>query len=67
MKTYGQIKYEAEQAYYAEHGEGVLKEHICEWDKCPTVLAKGASEAGAQAAIEEFKRRHNIVIPPEED
>jgi hypothetical protein len=36
------------------------------WETLP-FGAKESEEAGAQAVIEEFKRRHNIVIPPEED
>ena len=67
MKTYGQIAYEAKEAYYAEHGETPLKNNPGKWEENPTELAKSASEHGAQAVIEEFKRRHNIVISPEED
>ena len=67
MKTYGQIGYEAKEEYYAKYGEAPLKGNPRKWEDNPTDLAKGASEACAQAVIEEFKRRHGIVITPEED
>ena len=67
MKTYGQIDYEARDAYFTEHGGEVFKATKLEWDKHPTPLAKGACEAGAQAVIAEFCARNDIIITPEED
>ena len=58
-KPYGQILFAAEQAYYAANAaEGSPLNHICDWEKCPTALAKAAKEAGAAAVIEEWRARN---------
>jgi len=63
MKTYGQILSETRKAYLdaGSHIGGNFND--VEWLK----FVNEASEEAAKAVIEEFKRRHNIVIPPEED
>lgn len=70
MKTYGQINLETIQMFEA-HGDlfaGLLGQPQPRWRRDSAIEAiKGVHEAGAQAVIEEFKRRHNIAIPPEED
>jgi len=64
VKTYGQISFEG---YMKKMNPEVQPEEFDgAWEALP-LGAKGSEEAGAQAVIEEFKRRHNIVIPPEED
>ena len=63
MKTYGQISNEAFMRHFFK--EEVSQEEL---DKMWRLLpAKEPHEASAQAVIEEFKRRHSIVITPEED
>ena len=62
MKTYGEVNWEAIKAYVASRGW----ESESQW-RHESEIVMASSEAGAQAVIEEFKRRHNIVIGPEED
>ena len=66
MKTYGQISNKAYGQIYSEARDAFYEEHR-KYGIDFTTLTRASSEAGAQAVIEEFKRRHNIVIPPEED
>ena len=53
-KSYGQIAFEAKQAYYAENGTGAITVK-CDWNENPTPLAKAAFEAAAQAVIAAYK------------
>lgn len=61
MKTYGKIDLEARLAYCAARDDGFI-----DWEEAKRI-AEECSEAGAQAVIDEFKRRHEIVIVSEED
>lgn len=63
MKSYGQISNEAFIRHFFK--DNPSQEELDRMWAATT--AKGPHEASAQAVIEEFKRRHNIVIPPEED
>jgi hypothetical protein len=40
-KSLAEIAYTAQQDYYAEYGEGALK-NKCKWDTHPTALAKAS-------------------------
>ena len=63
MKSYGQISNEAFLRHFFK--EEVSQDELDRmWELLPS---KKPHEESAQAVIEEFKRRHNIVIPPEED
>ena len=71
MKTYGQVDYEARLDWEAKNEPfaiylGTQPDPKRAWHLV-IEQTRAMSETGAQAVIEEFKRRHNIVIPPEED
>jgi len=61
MKTYGKIDLEARLAYVAAKDDGLVS-----WEEALRITQE-SSEAGAQAVIEEFKRRNGIAFAPEED
>ena len=69
MKSYGRIDFEAHNLAVSEAefpDESVETAALGEIWNAIKDMQRGW-EAGAQAVIEEFKRRHNIVISPEED
>ena len=60
MKSYGQTSFEGYMRRM--NPEVPAEEFDGAWEALPSGT-KESEEAGAQAVIEEFKRRHNIVIP----
>jgi uncharacterized protein YeaC (DUF1315 family) len=63
IKSYGQINFEAEEEIFRRTTPANF---LMKWGQAHQ-LVKEAAEAGAQAVIEEFCARHNIVITPEDD
>ena len=55
MKTYGKIDLEARLAHIAARDDGLIS-----WEEAIRVTEE-SNEVGAQAVIEEFKRRHGIL------